>query len=82
MYARVGTLIGCLLGGVIGDSIGRVKTVLVGCVWSIFGAALQCSAQNVPWMVCARLINGVGTGHLNAIVPVSNSVNLLAPTLT
>ncbi|CAE6478534.1 unnamed protein product [Rhizoctonia solani] len=66
----LGTLIGCLLGGVIGDSIGRVKTVVVGCAWSVFGAALQCSAQNVPWMVCARLINGIGTGHLNAIVPV------------
>ncbi|EUC55913.1 MFS monosaccharide transporter, putative, partial [Rhizoctonia solani AG-3 Rhs1AP] len=66
----LGTLIGCLLGGMIGDSIGRVKTVVVGCAWSVFGAALQCSAQNVPWMVCARLINGIGTGHLNAIVPV------------
>ncbi|KAG8708034.1 hypothetical protein FRC08_000143 [Ceratobasidium sp. 394] len=66
----LGTLIGCLLGGKIGDSIGRVKTVVLGCAWSIFGAALQCSAQNVPWMACARLINGIGTGHLNAIVPV------------
>ncbi|QRV95738.1 Sugar (and other) transporter [Ceratobasidium sp. AG-Ba] len=66
----LGTLIGCLLGGKIGDSIGRVKTVVLGCAWSIFGAALQCLAQNVSWMVCARLINGIGTGHLNAIVPV------------
>jgi hypothetical protein len=30
----------------------------------------QASAQNVAWMLCARLINGIGTGHLNAIVPV------------
>ncbi|KAG8706864.1 hypothetical protein FRC09_002164 [Ceratobasidium sp. 395] len=65
-----GTLIGCLIGGKMGDSIGRIKTVVLGCAWSIVGAALQCSAQNVPWMVCARLINGIGTGHLNAIVPV------------
>ncbi|EGN94805.1 hypothetical protein SERLA73DRAFT_77542 [Serpula lacrymans var. lacrymans S7.3] len=36
-----GTLIGCLMGGVIGDR-----------------------------MLCARVINGIGTGHLNAIVPV------------
>ncbi|KAF8747929.1 Sugar transporter, partial [Rhizoctonia solani] len=53
----LGTLIGCLLGGVIGDSIGRVKTVVVGCAWSVFGAALQCSAQNVPWMqdICRKI---------------------------
>ena len=33
-------------------------------------ATLQCSAQNHAWMICARLINGWGTGVLNAIVPV------------
>jgi hypothetical protein len=39
-------------------------------VWGIVGAALQCSAMNVPWMCMSRLINGVGTGILNAVVPV------------
>ncbi|KAH7923026.1 general substrate transporter [Leucogyrophana mollusca] len=65
-----GTLIGCLMGGVIGDRIGRVKTMAIGSIWVLFGAALQCSAQNIAWMCCARVINGIGTGHLNAIVPV------------
>jgi MFS family permease len=66
----LGTLCGCLLGGWIGDSIGRIKTIASGAVWAIFGAALQCSAQNHNWMICARFINGIGTGILNAIVPV------------
>ncbi|KAF9461376.1 general substrate transporter [Collybia nuda] len=66
----LGTLLGCLMGGVIGDRIGRLKTMLIGGVWVMIGAALQCSAQNIAWMLCARIINGIGTGHLNAIVPV------------
>ncbi|KAI0744478.1 general substrate transporter [Earliella scabrosa] len=66
----LGTLIGCLMGGVQGDRLGRIKTMIIGSVWVLFGAALQCSAQNVAWMCCARIINGIGTGYLNAIVPV------------
>ncbi|KFY78331.1 hypothetical protein V499_02486 [Pseudogymnoascus sp. VKM F-103] len=66
----LGTLVGALLGGWTGDKVGRIKTIAFGATWAIFGAALQCSAQNHTWMIFARLINGVGTGILNAIVPV------------
>ncbi|KAH7878369.1 general substrate transporter [Lentinula edodes] len=65
-----GTLIGCVLAGSLGDRMGRIKTMYIGCLWIMFGAALQCSAQNIAWMLCARVINGIGTGFLNAIVPV------------
>ncbi len=60
--------------------------MFIGCLWVMVGAALQCSAQNLAWyvrasmflsrlirihrMLCARVINGIGTGYLNAIVPV------------
>jgi len=66
----LGTLIGCLIGGWLGDRIGRIRTIAFGAAWAIFGASLQCSAQNHVWMILARLINGWGTGVLNAIVPV------------
>lgn len=59
-----GTLIGALMGGWIGDKIGRIKTVVVGSVIAIFGAILQTAAQNVAWMICSRIITGIGTGHL------------------
>ncbi|KAL6303340.1 general substrate transporter [Sparassis latifolia] len=65
-----GTLLGCLMGGVLGDRIGRIRTMMLGSLWVLIGAALQCSAQNIAWMLCARVVNGIGTGHLNAIVPV------------
>lgn len=66
----LGTLVGCLAGGTIGDKYGRIKTVFIGAAVAIVGACLQTSAQNHEWMICARLVNGWGTGILNAIVPV------------
>ncbi|MCJ1401334.1 hypothetical protein MMC11_004546 [Xylographa trunciseda] len=66
----LGTLIGALAGGSLGDRYGRIKTISIGACWGVFGACLQCSAQNHVWMIFARLINGFGTGILNAIVPV------------
>ncbi|TFY83473.1 hypothetical protein EWM64_g544 [Hericium alpestre] len=65
-----GTLLGCLPAGMLGDRIGRIKTMLIGACWILLGSALQCSAQNLGWMLAARVINGIGTGFLNAIVPV------------
>ncbi|EGD94448.1 sugar transporter [Trichophyton mentagrophytes] len=66
----LGTLMGALAGGMVGDRLGRIRSIALGAVWGIIGAALQCSAQNHVWMIFARLINGIGTGILNAIVPV------------
>lgn len=59
-----GTLIGALMGGSIGDKIGRIKTIILGCAIGIIGACLQTSAQNIAWMICSRIITGIGTGHL------------------
>ncbi|KAG6360977.1 hypothetical protein INS49_009196 [Diaporthe citri] len=64
----LGTLFGCLLGGWVGDKVGRITTIAFGALWAIVGAVLQCSSQNHEWMICA--VNGIGTGILNAIVPV------------
>ncbi|KAL8856554.1 MAG: hypothetical protein Q9178_006869 [Gyalolechia marmorata] len=66
----LGTLLGAFFGGWFGDKYGRIKTIALGAAWAVFGATLQTSAMNHNWMICARLINGVGTGILNAIVPV------------
>ncbi|PQE15130.1 MFS monosaccharide transporter protein [Rutstroemia sp. NJR-2017a BVV2] len=66
----LGTLCGGLFGGWLGDRMGRIKSIAAGAIWAIVGASLQCSAQNHDWMICARFVNGIGTGILNAIVPV------------
>ncbi|GAP88816.1 putative mfs monosaccharide protein [Rosellinia necatrix] len=66
----LGTLFGCLFGGWVGDKIGRIKTIAIGAAWAIFGASLQSAAMNSNWMIGSRAVNGIGTGILNAVVPV------------
>lgn len=66
----LGTLVGALAGGWLGEKVGRIRTIAAGAALGIIGATLQTSAMNHNWMICARLVNGWGTGILNAIVPV------------
>lgn len=51
----LGTLCGALLGGWVGDKVGRIRTIAVGAAWAVVGACLQCSAQNHDWMICGEL---------------------------
>jgi dihydrolipoamide dehydrogenase len=53
----LGTLVGALLGGLIAEKYGRIKTVAFGAGWAVFGAALQCTAQNHNWMICGESDN-------------------------
>lgn len=69
----LGTLVGCFLGASFSDRFGRIKAFAFGAVWGIIGATLQCTAQNPSWMLVSRLVNGIGTGVLNATVPVYGS---------
>lgn len=65
----LGTMVGCLGGGAFGEEFGRIPTIGLGAAWAIFGAALQASSMNSNWMIGSRLVNGIGTGILNGIVP-------------
>lgn len=71
---------GALIVGYIADSIGRLKTIQLGCIWGLLGAALIASAQNMAWLAVGRVISGIGCGHLNTMVPVWTS-ELSEPTL-
>jgi MFS family permease len=59
--------------GNIADRIGRLKTIQIGCLWGILGAVLLVSAQNLTWLSCARVLSGIGCGHLNTVVPIWTS---------
>ena len=60
-------------GGAVSDKIGRRKSIVLGCLWGLFGSSLQVAAQNASWMLCARVIAGVGTGIISAVIPVWGS---------
>ncbi|KAL1988428.1 hypothetical protein VTN96DRAFT_9483 [Rasamsonia emersonii] len=68
-----GFAIGALLVGYTADAIGRLKTIQIGCIWGILGAALLASAQNITCLAISRVISGIGCGHLNTTVPVWTS---------
>src|SRR5690242_14071774 len=49
-----------LLGGSLGDRYGRRKVFVIGVVWFAAASALCGAAQNVPMLVAARALQGVG----------------------
>lgn len=34
---------------------------------------MQAAAQNAPWMLCSRILGGIGTGVISAVIPVWGS---------
>jgi MFS family permease len=65
-----GSLVGVFMAGSFSDRFGRIKSIIWGCLWAILGAALQASARNVPWIMLARVITGIGAGALAVVCPV------------
>ncbi|ASW57071.1 MFS transporter [Plantactinospora sp. KBS50] len=49
-----------LLGGALGDRFGRRRVFLTGVLW-FTGASLLCGfAQNIEWLIAARVLQGLG----------------------
>ncbi|MFH8989689.1 MFS transporter [Streptomyces sp. NPDC017940] len=49
-----------LLGGALGDRIGRRRTLVIGVVWFALASALCGLAQDVGTLIAARALQGVG----------------------
>jgi MFS family permease len=73
-----GTVVGCALSGWLSDKMGRVIALQTGALWCMLGIALQASAQNQAWILCARVIAGVGVAHMNCVAPTWVSVSCCA----
>ncbi|KII95678.1 hypothetical protein PLICRDRAFT_170294 [Plicaturopsis crispa FD-325 SS-3] len=69
LYA-LGCFFGCGLAFIIGDRLGRKKTIAVGCIIIIIGTILQCTAYSPAHMIVARIFTGLGTGVNTVTVPV------------
>ncbi|KAJ5594996.1 uncharacterized protein N7459_001204 [Penicillium hispanicum] len=66
----LGAIFGCFAGGWLADRVGRINGLLVGSLFALVGGALQSASQNSNFMICARVVTGIGTGALTGITPV------------
>lgn len=68
LYA-LGALFGALSCLLIGDILGRRKTIMLGALIDIIGAALQASSFSLGQLIVGRLVTGIGFGALSATAP-------------
>lgn len=69
--------IGCLIGALgvtqLGNRIGRRKSLLVVAAVAAIGLTIQATSYSIGQLVVGRIISGIGTGGVNAVVPVWQS---------
>ncbi|KAH3669228.1 hypothetical protein OGAPHI_001349 [Ogataea philodendri] len=65
--------IGCLAGALstiyLGDKLGRLRCIFIGCIIMIVGAILQCSAYTVGHLIVGRIVTGIGNGMNTSTIP-------------
>lgn len=66
----VGAFLGSIFTSVVGENLGRKKTILIGVVIMIIGAILQATAYSRAHMIVGRIVSGFGMGAINSTVPV------------
>jgi MFS family permease len=62
--------VGAFVGGWIADRVGRINGVFLAAIFSLVGGALQAATQSLDFILVTRVVTGLGTGALTAIVPV------------
>jgi MFS family permease len=66
----LGAIVGAFVGGWIADRVGRINGVFLAAMFSLVGGALQAATQSSDFILVARVVTGLGTGALTAIIPV------------
>jgi MFS family permease len=61
---------GAICAFLLGDKLGRRRTIALGLLCNTIGALLQTLAWHLPQMVVGRLINGFGIGLVSSMSPV------------
>lgn len=67
---EIGCFIGALSTFVIGDVLGRRRTILISAVIMIAGAIIQAASNTVGIMILGRIVSGLGMGAINSTVPI------------
>lgn len=66
-------MIGALSCIKMGDYLGRLKTITVGCLFTIIGSIILSSSFSLGQFMAGRIILGIGFGCISATVPVWQS---------
>ena len=67
---EVGCFFGSVLTAIVGEQLGRRKSIGGGVIIMIIGALLQATSYTRAQMIVARIVAGVGMGAINSTVPV------------
>ncbi|KAF2098073.1 general substrate transporter [Rhizodiscina lignyota] len=66
----IGCFFGAIAAFVVGEPLGRKKSILLGTTIMSIGAILQITAWSVPQMIVGRIVAGIGNGINTATAPV------------
>jgi MFS family permease len=65
--------LGCFFGALscilIGDPLGRKRTIMLGAAINVVGAVIQSSSYTLGQLIVGRLVSGLGFGALTATAP-------------
>ncbi|KAH9481570.1 High-affinity glucose transporter [Psilocybe cubensis] len=68
---------GCFFGaagaGWANDRFGRKRTIQIGCIFALWGCAMQSGASNVATLLIGRIVAGLAIGVLSMTVPLYNT---------
>ncbi|RAQ49668.1 sugar transporter [Aspergillus flavus] len=65
----VGCFFGAIASMILGEKLGRKKSILWGTIIMSIGATLQIAAYGVPQMIVGRIVAGIGNGINTATAP-------------
>ncbi|PLB43365.1 general substrate transporter [Aspergillus steynii IBT 23096] len=69
----LGALVGAFSCSVLGDWLGRRKTIFIGACLTLIGEIISCTSFHLPQLTVGRIITGLGVGELSTITPVWQS---------
>lgn len=70
---EVGAFFGSVATAIVGEKLGRRKSITIGVVIMMIGSLLQATAYSRAHLIVARIFAGVGLGINNSTVPVMQS---------
>ncbi|KKA24854.1 hypothetical protein T310_1122 [Rasamsonia emersonii CBS 393.64] len=73
MGGFVGAFVGAVITSLVGESLGRRKSIATGSTIMIVGAILQATAYSRAQLIVGRIVSGIGMGFINSTTPVFQS---------